>query len=61
MKFSPKIRCICKCGLENQGLQDWTAHWKYGIKRPQVKPFGNYPKLRAIYLFLFTRISISFK
>lgn len=46
---------ICKCGLENMSFQDWIAHWKYGEKRP-ISPFGQYPKIRAIWLFLQTRI-----
>ena len=50
-----RIRCICPCGLENQNMQDWLAHWKDGIKRKD-KFLGNYPKLRAIWMFLNTDI-----
>lgn len=55
-----KYRCMCKCGLENYTVEDWLAHWKYGIPRP-VTPFGKWPKIRAIYLFLTTRIYINWK
>ena len=53
-----RLKCVCKCGLENYTLEDWIAHWKYGEARPHLRPFGNYPKLRAIYLFLFTKLEI---
>lgn len=51
-----RIRYICKCGLENYTMSDWTAHWKYGLPKPQF--LGQYPKLRAVYLFLFTKLEI---
>ena len=25
-----RLKCTCKCGLENYTLEDWLAHWKYG-------------------------------
>lgn len=52
-----RLKCVCKCGLENYNAGDWVSHWKYGIKRPHLF-LGNWPKLRAVYLFLFTEISI---
>lgn len=51
------FRFECKCGLENYNKEDWLAHWKHGIKRPPVF-LGNHPKLRAIYLFLTTKIKL---
>jgi len=52
-----RLKCTCKCGLENYTLGDWLAHWKYGEPR-DVKPFGDKPKLRAIWLFLNTKLEI---
>lgn len=54
-----RIRYICKCGLENYTFGDWTAHWKYGIVRSDDNWMFKYPKLRAIYLFLFTKIEVN--
>lgn len=53
-----RVRFICKCGLENHNLNDWTAHWKYGIVRNDDNWYDKYPKIRAIYLFLFTKIKL---
>ena len=52
-----RLRYICGCGLENYSLEDWLSHWKHGIIRPHLF-LGEHPKLRAIYLFLVTRISV---
>ncbi len=55
-----QVRYICKCGLENYNREDWLAHWKYGIKRPE-KFLGKHPKLRAIWLFLTTEVRITLR
>ena len=50
---------MCPCGLENYDLEDWLAHWKYGLvmRNSRFGPFlGKHPKLRAIWMFLNTRI-----
>lgn len=26
-----RIQAMCRCGLENYTLEDWLAHWKYGL------------------------------
>lgn len=43
--------------MVNYRLDDWLAHWKYGVPRENIF-LGKWPKIRAIYLFLFTKISI---
>ena len=53
-----RLKCVCKCGQENYNLGDWVSHWKYGIARPE-KFLGRHPRLRAIYLFLQTKIYIT--
>ena len=50
-----RLQCVCKCGLENYNFQDWIAHWKHGIPRPDLF-LGKWPKLRALYLFAMTTI-----
>lgn len=50
-----KMQCMCPCGLDNRTRADWVAHWKYGIPRPNLF-LGRWPKVRAIWLFLNTRI-----
>ena len=52
------VRYICGCGGENYCLYDWIAHWKYGQKRYDKGFLGRHPKLRAVWLFLQTRIEI---
>lgn len=51
------FKFTCPCGLENYNREDWLSHYKHGIPR-DVKPFGKYPKIRAIWLFLNTKITI---
>jgi len=41
-----RLRFVCGCGQENHNLEDWLAHWKYGV----------HGKLHAVKLFLTTRI-----
>lgn len=53
-----RVRFICKCGLENYNTNDWLCHWKHGTIRENGF-LAKYPKLRAIYYFLFT--SVKFK
>lgn len=57
------LRYICKCGLENNNLNDWTCHWFYGAKlldQMHKDKYGTFlcahPKLRAIYMFFTTKI-----
>lgn len=53
-----KLHFICGCKLENYDLEDWLAHWKHGEVREQSF-LGKWPKLRAVWLFLNTKIQIS--
>ena len=43
-----KVMYRCGCGLHNYTWEDWIAHYKYGTKG----------KLRALILFLTTKIEL---
>jgi hypothetical protein len=65
MKY--QIIATCKCGLNNYTKEDWISHWKHGLSIDKYdipllakapKWLYPYPKLRAIYFFLTTKITI---
>lgn len=55
-----RVRYICGCGLQNHTKDDWTCHWEHGLPR-EDKFLGKWPKLRAVWLFLNTRVELTNK
>ena len=61
-----KVRYVCKCGSYNFNLEDWLSHWRYdGILEcdEMIAKYGKFlcqhPKLRAVYMFLLTRVEFA--